>query len=48
MPDTTEKRWYEFISLSLLLGLAAAITLVVLVYAAYSFRRVEKTFADII
>ncbi|HYY41820.1 MAG TPA: ABC transporter permease, partial [Pyrinomonadaceae bacterium] len=31
-----------------MLGLAAGITLVVLVYSAYSFRRVEKTFADII
>jgi lipopolysaccharide transport system permease protein len=30
------------------LGISAAITLVVLVYSAYSFRRMEKTFADII
>jgi lipopolysaccharide transport system permease protein len=30
------------------LGVAAAITLVVLVYSAYSFRRMEKSFADVI
>jgi lipopolysaccharide transport system permease protein len=30
------------------LGAAAAITLVLLVYSAYDFRRMEKTFADVI
>ncbi|MDQ6654145.1 MAG: ABC transporter permease, partial [Acidobacteriota bacterium] len=30
------------------LGVAAAITCAVLVYSAYSFRRMEKNFADII
>ncbi len=31
-----------------MLGIAAAITLAVLVYAAYNFRRMERTFADIV
>jgi lipopolysaccharide transport system permease protein len=31
-----------------MLGIAAAITLVALVYSAFSFHRVEETFADII
>ena len=30
------------------LGVAAAITLVLLVYAAYDFRRMEESFADVI
>jgi len=30
------------------LGISALITIVLLVYAAYSFRRMEKTFADIV
>ena len=30
------------------LGISAVITLVVLVYASYYFRRMEKTFADIV
>jgi len=30
------------------LGIATVITAVVLIYSAYSFKRVEKTFADII
>jgi lipopolysaccharide transport system permease protein len=30
------------------LAVSAAITLIILVWSAYSFRRVEKTFADIV
>ena len=32
----------------LALGLATVVTLVVLAYATYAFRRMDKTFADIV
>jgi lipopolysaccharide transport system permease protein len=32
----------------LAIGISAAITLALLIYSAYNFRRMEKTFADVV